>query len=385
MTTTCTACDGHSDAYLCPNCTRELADALEQLPGLVNDAATAVVRQTHVYRSSGRPREPDEDWRGSQYALNPTPAPSDMDASDLIHDVGNTLTTWARHLAETRGVPVGITTGRSLSGPACPTHQHDYRPEGCGHHPDTCKQLHPDHEHDMRVQGCGLTLDPSTGEPRCELLHCRHWTCRVIRHGERTGVAAALVRWFLSHSDAIRYDEAAGDMYRAIIETRDRLRRAVDRSPSPLWAGPCHAMVTEPSTEVRDGTVYVRTERRRCERDLYRWPGSKEITCDGYRGDEEGCGTIHSIPSREYWLLASAEDALLPLATWQEALPSMLPRLTWPNRSTWWRWVGSGRLVARSVDRHAVELFRGGDVIDLVRAEQRRIVGNQSKRDRRTA
>jgi hypothetical protein len=112
-------------------------------------------------------------------------------------------------------------------------------------------------------------------------------------------------------------------------------------------------------------------------------PGGKDlptVTCNGYRSNDpadRGCGAVHTLADRYEWLLDSVEDALLPLATWQAALPKLFPGLAWPNRSTWWRWVfgeePKRRLFAKSLDRSGVELFRGGDIVELVRAEQARI------------
>lgn len=191
--------------------------------------------------------------------------------------------------------------------------------------------------------------------------------------GAALPVESQLVGWLLAHLDAIRYDEAAAEIHDEITYIRSTLRRAVDRTPSRIYAGPCHAALA-------DGT--------RCQRALYAWPGAAEILCDGYGSPssyEFGCRHSHTADERQAWQEAEFDGALLPLDVWRAALPRMFPELAWPTRSTWWRWVGSGRIVAKSIDRDATELFRGGDVLDLVRAEQNRIIGNAGKSGRMSA
>lgn len=382
----CRACQaGVEDAFLCEGCTTQLERTLADLPGLINDVATRVVRQTRTYRASGRRREPDQDWRGAEHALRQTPEMVDFDASALLAEVRNSLTTWARHIMESRGLDIVLgTANATMAGPACAAHAHDFSVDGCGLQPEQCKQLHPGHVHDYSRKGCAHDRDPETGELICTLLHCEHESCAVIRHGELTGIAATLVRWFMSDRvlGAIRQDEAAAQFCAAMDDLHAVLDKAVDRAPSALYAGPCHATVIEVHSEERNGTVYVTTSTGQCQRDLYTWPNAEEIVCNGYRSDtagDQGCGAVHSLAEREHWLRAAVDDALLPLATWQTALPKLLPQLTWPTRSTWWRWLQAERLTARSVDRSATELYRGGDLVDLVRAEQPRIRGNASK------
>jgi hypothetical protein len=345
---TCRACQRPTNAFLCTPCTDELEQAFTELPGLVADVVITATGQANAYRYASR-REPSD-----------AAAP---DGGALIRHAGDVLGTWARHLAETRGVPLVLNVGQRREGPVCASHVHSFT-----------------------AGGCGLDRDPVTGDFSCASLHCGHQSCTVIRNGEHAGTTAALVRWFLRNRNAIRFDEAAAEIHSDVLRLRDRLRQFVDRSPAPFFAGPCHA----PSPT-----------GGRCQRDLYAWinpfaidPRDQSerptVTCNGYGSRVEGdrgCGAVHTLADRYEWLLASVDDALLPLAVWQQALPKLFPGLAWPARSTWWRWTAhedpvKRRLLPKSIDREGVELFRGGDIVDLVRNEQARIIGNVSKRDR---
>ena len=189
--------------------------------------------------------------------------------------------------------------------------------------------------------------------------------------------------WLLNHLADIRLSADAGEIYDRITSRRRQLERAVDRAPSRIWAGPCDATVTDVHTEERDGTVYSTTFTAKCPRDLYAWPGADEITCDGWTprsGPGTGCGTVHTADSRHDWLIRSTDDALLPMDTWRESLPRMLPFLQWPDRSTWWRW--AQRLENRG--RPDAPLYRGGDIVAICEQQQNTIIANRAKR-RRTA
>jgi hypothetical protein len=302
----CLVCARPTDAFLCMDCSSDLKDVFADLPDLAEAVADLASRQSRVYRASRRVRTPDQDWRGSEHALRPSPWPVDLDAAALLTEAGNTLTTWARHLAESRGATV----------------------------PDMRTDAH--------------TLDAS---PR---------------------MLAELVRWMLTHHDAIRMDEAADEIQRELTGLRDRMRRMVDRAPSAFYAGPCHATVTEPVVEERGGTIYSHVITHRCERDLYAWPGREgEIRCDGYRSrtpGDQGCGAVHSAGEREQFLLDSIEDALVPLEVLRDVTKGKRPllRLTWPPNATVRSWRFRGQLPVRYLDQQGRELFRGGDVLDLL-------------------
>lgn len=325
------------DAYACPNCVKQISDAIGDAKSYLHELSNVATGQTNVYRASRRQRtDPEQDeWdqeerdvearlrsKDGRTTLPTTPPMVNLDARELLWDAGSTLSTWARDLAER----VGMTFTCECEPPAKP----------------------------------------------CDLIG-EDW-----------------LTWFAHNAREFAHHPAVDHAHDEITYLHKRMRSAIDRAPSALYAGPCHAEVSVVRSEERSGTVYVTTRLEKCERDLYAWPSQIEkgepIVCNG-RGstdpDDEGCGTVHSAEDRRQFLLDSVEDALLPLVVWQKALPKLLPVLEWPVRSTWWKWVNAQRLQVRSADMSGAELFRGGDVIDLVRSTQKRAVGNREAAKRR--
>lgn len=177
------------------------------------------------------------------------------------------------------------------------------------------------------------------------------------------------VPWLLRNLDHVRHHPGAASIHDELTFMHDRMQRAVDRSPEWIYAGPC----------THD------TGDQCCARELYYRPGTDEIECKGYRSDGIGCGTVYTYAERQEWLLASVSTALLPLEMWRTALPKLFPQLTWPNRSTWFRWERSQRITREGSTETGLAVYRGGELIDLVVSEQPRIVGNANKKNRRCA
>lgn len=112
-----------ADGYARHDCARRLAQTLTVAAGHAEDAWDVIARQARVGTAGGARRlEPEpppapEDlrrnpvtafgWQASVErpiagALRPEPTPVDLGASDRYAAVGNTMTTWARHVAEER-------------------------------------------------------------------------------------------------------------------------------------------------------------------------------------------------------------------------------------------------------------------------------------------
>lgn len=305
MSTSCDLCGGRSDGFICKGCGGELERAIGDMTSLLHEVSVVATGQARVYRASGQASTGDEEreWDGEQaeipawlrsregrVALPATRLMVRLDARELLWEAGNTLSGWARHLAESRGA-----------------------------------ELPP---------------------------------------------AADLIPWLLRNIASIRFDEAAAECHEEITYLHGRMTRAVDRSPSRVYAGPCHAPTA-------DG---------RCERSLYGWPGADEIECDGHGTGSEydvGCRAVHTTADRRAWLMAELSDMLMPLTFWEWWLPKLITELEWPNRSTWWRW--EKRLEVKGQDSASGEdTFRGGDVVAYAEREQARIIGNRD-RTRRSA
>ena len=128
-TTACRVCEGEAKgAFMCRACLAEVERAIGDMPALLAELETTISRQSHVYRATSSAEQRQEDPAKAsearherhelpnghlhpflrshvgQIALRAFPLPVDLDASEVRWDVWNTLTTWARHLAESRGV-----------------------------------------------------------------------------------------------------------------------------------------------------------------------------------------------------------------------------------------------------------------------------------------
>lgn len=323
--TTCqlTDCGARTDGFMCTGHGAQLRRTLEEIPGLMHDLSILATGQARVYRRNGRP-VPVETWdieldriptrlrsRQAQVALPATRGMVNLAARTKLDDTWTTLTVWARWLLQ---FPPGDT---NAAGPVCVR---------CGH--PSCQQIAP-------------LRPPLTAGTLCD--------------------------WIRERVNAARYVEDGLALYASITRMRGEIVRMVDRAPSRVYAGPCHAP----------------TAAGRCERPLFAWPGDGDIVCDGFALEsayDVGCRAVHTRGDRAEWLLAELDDRLATLAFWQQWLPQLRDDLTWPNRSTWWRWRDTSRLEVKSIDREARELYRGGDVLALVAREQPRIRRATEKR-----
>lgn len=338
-------CGAETNGYLCKACTAELERALAELPALCHEVSVLATKQARVYRANGGAGDEDDAlaeldeeyaWRAARIpahlrssigriTLPETALMVNEFARDLLTAASNSVVTWARHLVESRHA-----------------------------------------EWSRRVEGRGFV---------------------VVLRGEMPSTVNAVNVWLVANIAAVRFDEAGPVMHREILDLRRRMIRAVGRSPSRIYAGPCEAPLD-------DG---------QCKRPLYAWPArrrdddgepvrpddddSDAVICDGYRPPfdrsdgydptDHGCGAKHYRTDRRAWLLADLEDRLLPLSLWQDTLPGLLDGIQWPtNRSTWWRWA---KLLPVKTVIDGVEFFRGGDVIDLCLRQQQRIRGNTAR------
>lgn len=118
----CVVCTAKTDSYLCVTCTNELEKALAEMPALLHDLDTTISRQdrgtsTPLYAMKRqRLQIPGEHYPEGSTTLISTPWEFSWDAANLRWTVRNTLVTWARHLAETRGaeIPKGMSAAMFL-------------------------------------------------------------------------------------------------------------------------------------------------------------------------------------------------------------------------------------------------------------------------------
>lgn len=196
---TCTACHGAAQLFLCRQCQTQLADTLLSLlptvdngrpqPGLIEHLEDVELRRTRLgggaprNRADGSPAlyQPDTDTSTHEKPRRTRQAR----ASDELAALRNSLTTWVRHVCETRGVDFmpAHSVGHAFIGPLLPGWRRlarDYSPE-----------------------------------------------------------TAELAAWLAARTDAIALDEAAGEMFADITEHHATIMRLIDKPLGRKFLGKC--------------------------------------------------------------------------------------------------------------------------------------------------
>jgi hypothetical protein len=243
----CEICGDPTDANVCR---RDIADLARRLRTHVVDVAaeveTTIARQARYGERGGTQRPADDDgdavsdfvnrampvgvfgWpaskeRPKRNALIETRLPYQPGAEKRAHAAEGTIVTWARHVAEERGI------GTPMPGP---------------------------------VQG-----------PLCRAgWGCNHRTCDLIRARSIDHPAARAATFLLDHLDWIRHRPEAAEAVDELNAAAATLQRVVDSPPALAYAGPCW-------NELGDG--------ERCEFELYAVEGRNSVTCQGCGEDHD--------------------------------------------------------------------------------------------------
>jgi hypothetical protein len=162
------------NAYLCPSCTVELRELLAGMPQLLEELETTITRQARVGGGDGGRKSAE------------TQVPFHGRAGQLVSALRSALGTWARHVAETRGVPIQVR--RTIYGPYHPL---------CPH--ETCAQIQ-----------------------------------RLTEHPE--GVAAV---WMAGHVDWLRHRQEVTEAFAELVSMHRRCVQVIDRAPERWYGGPC--------------------------------------------------------------------------------------------------------------------------------------------------
>lgn len=194
----------------------------------------------------------------------------------------------------------------------------------------------------------------------------RVWSEFVVE-GSRAAWPRDLVpdmsRFLLRHLDWLRQRPEAHDLLEQVGVSVSRLRRSVDRPAELTYAGVCSAAIP-----ILVDDVLTMGE---CPTHLYVPFGRKAIQCPA-------CGADHDMLARREVLLAALEDQLAPGPVLARGLSNLGRPIA---ESTIRSWVLRKRLMPRSQDELGKELFRVGDVLDLLNAEQVRQAELAVKRD----
>lgn len=109
------------DAFLCIQCTNDLATDIAQLANFLPELTVLLTRQVNTHRggrarrpaaaqTTAAPAAPPAATRklslSEQIGLVATPLVYDPAASALLAEARNTISTWCRHLCETRRIPI---------------------------------------------------------------------------------------------------------------------------------------------------------------------------------------------------------------------------------------------------------------------------------------
>ena len=245
----CVVCQADTDANLCTRCTRELEQAIAELPALLAELEVTTTRQdrgtgTALYAMRRTKLQiPGVHYAEGTTTLPATPWPFSWDAANLAWTVRNSLGTWARHIADIRGLQIDMPP--TLAGPV-----HAW---------------------------------------------CMHESCAQIRDGHRRDVRTTA--WLLRNITAIRLDEAAGEIHQAITGDRLDIERAIDRQDPDIYAGRCDA--TDVRTDLEAGLI--RAVVGTCGAELYARLGDDEVKCGA-------CGQVYDLAARKQYLAERVDD-----------------------------------------------------------------------------
>jgi hypothetical protein len=180
MTPICARCERElaDGAYVCAMpCAFDLAADLTQAAGHADDAPTVVARQVRYGPGGGRGNE--------------QPLPVNLAASDALWAVENTITTWARHVADERGL-TPFKPPSPILGPLC-----------------------------------------------SEFGRCPHGSCKAIERPSLFPPTGKICSWLSDQLGWLRHRPEAGQAWDELDDACRMLRQLVDSPARRRIAGPC--------------------------------------------------------------------------------------------------------------------------------------------------
>lgn len=219
--TPCTVCGSRTQTFLCDKCANEVRDVLLHIPRDLADLRAVETRQASGPLGLGHRRL---QWESAPEdgALPVTPWPQSIGAQEQVWAIENTLTTWARDLAETRKVDV----------PQAPV---------------TVRRF------------------------------------RVDRHGSVTltvrehGSAEVAAQWLMANLNSIRMDESAAAIHDEITGLARENDKSIVGRGLEVFAGRCDA----PDIFEDPDTGQITVTDRICNVALYGHEGEDTVKCDG--------------------------------------------------------------------------------------------------------
>lgn len=175
--------------------------------------------------------------------------------------------------------------------------------------------------------------------PAC--LDCEHPTCTYLDLGRAPHHHPAhAAHWLHRHADAlIRHQDGVKALEDILTAIRNS-RRAIDRAPDSMYAGPCSA----------------------CDGDLYARPGAAAVTCRWCRDDDDR-PLRYEVADRRTYMLHALEEYELTAPEVARALTSLIRPIKPALLHTW---VARQKLQPVGLNEAGRMLFRVGDVVDLM-------------------
>lgn len=220
--------------YVCHLCTAALATTLLRVAELADDLHTTVARLDRIERpnhphQSAPDSEPDRLIRfadrpggnllvrrpAAESAFAARALPVNLDAAGTRDAIATTLTLWASHIRDTRGVP------------------------------------HP-------------TPPPHMVGPACPIGWCSHDTCRTVRTQPVDDELALLAKFVAAHLGWLRLRPEAGQAWADLSRCHDRAVRTVDRPAAQWYAGRCWEPLDDGGECAQDLYVAVGQDWIRC-------------------------------------------------------------------------------------------------------------------------
>ena len=186
-----------------------------------------------------------------------------------------------------------------------------------------------------------LPFNPTASELGWVLRNTLSTWCRLIAE-ERgrvlptTDTPAAVAGWLLSHVIWLRHHRAGHEAVEEITSVVGQIRKAVDRPPERVYAGPC----------------------KDCGGDMYAKPDAASVDC-------RPCGLSYDVTEMRAWMRSQVYGRLV---TAREGVV-LLSRFGLPiQQKTIDKWVERKRLTFHSRDADDVRLYLFDDLVTLAAA-----------------
>lgn len=223
-----------------------------------------------------------------------------------------------------------------------------------------------------------LLFDPTAGELRARLVNSVNTWARHIAETRRVRVGWPAAEWLADNIDAVRLDEAAGELYRDITRDVAAGLALINAAERTIYRGPCPTVVgrTASGAPVECATpLYADAEAEiaySSSTDTDRQSPAAWVTCPN-------CGVLHDTARLEARLLARSDHLAFDVPSLVRILRELGEPVLRNTIDQWIRrgkltpaaWRHDGRTVARQRADTDKPLYRLGAVRKLRAAGSR--------------